>query len=356
MRLPQANIFFFTFAFSVLMGCGSPGVPLPPSLELARALTDLRASRKGEKVYLTWTMPTQTTDRQNLRHGGRVEVCRGIGTALTDCGTPVAQIPFQQSSRPTAGQYTDQLPSGLQVPPTSFFVYAVSILNPYGRSAGLSNQVQVPAAPALPPPTDFRVQLTAQGVELSWNPVTAPEIPGWQFLYRVYRREQGSNKDAIAGEVPLAGEAARSLLDRNFEWEKKYDYRATVVTVNTAANGTEQQVEGDDTASVRVVAHDVFPPATPSGLEAGFSGPGQKPFIDLLWSPNTDPDLAGYNVYRREEGGQPLKLNSDLIKAPAYRDTAVIRGHKYLYSVSAVDVRGNESAPSEEANDTVPNQ
>jgi fibronectin type 3 domain-containing protein len=89
-------------------------------------------------------------------------------------------------------------------------------------------------------------------------------------------------------------------------------------------------------------------------LQAVFSGPGQRPFIDLVWAPDTDADLAGYNVYRRAEGGQPAKINSELVKAPAYRDTEVQRRKRYFYSVSAVDLRGNESERSEEANEEVP--
>ena len=342
---------------ALFTSCGSPGVPLPPSLELARPITDLHAFRKGNQVYLTWTIPTQTTDRQNLRHGGVVDICQAIGTAITRCGTSVAQVPFQRVPRNApakqkAGTYADRVP--LAPSPTSNFVYAVSVLNAYNRSAGLSNQVQVPAAPTLEPPSDFRAQLTVDGVQLSWHAVLVPEIPGLRFVYRVYRREQGTNKDAIAGELPADDPNSTGLIDRSFEWEKAYDYHATVVTMIQAANGTEQQVEGDDTSSVAVVAHDVFPPATPTGLQAVFSGPGQKPFIDLVWTPNIEADLAGYNVYRHEQGGQPIKLNSDLIKSPDFRDATVVPAHQYFYSISAVDVRGNESPHSAEANEAVP--
>jgi hypothetical protein len=359
MRCGQLKFWFCLLVAALLAGCASPGVPLPPSLELARPVNDLRAGRKGDKVHLTWTIPTQTTDHQNLRHGGIAEVCRAIGTAVKTCGTPVARIPFQAGSRKAnanknLGSYTDQLPLAGQVPPTSHFVYALSILNPYGRSAGPSNQVQVPAAPTLQPPSEFRAQLTADGVQLSWSPATAPQIPGLRFVYRIFRREQGSTKDMIAGEVPVSVQEFPTLLDHSFEWEKTYDYRLTVITIVVEPNGGEQQVEGEDTPTVRVVAHDVFPPATPSGLQAVFSGPGQKPFIDLVWTPNAEPDLAGYNVYRREEGGEPTKLNSDLIKSPAFRDNEVAPGHKYVYSVSAVDMRGNESPRSEEATESVP--
>jgi len=362
MRCGKNKLWFCLLLAALPAGCASPGVPLPPSLELARPVNDLRAARKGNKVNLTWTIPAQTTDHQNLRHGGVIEVCRTLGVAMKACGSPVARIPFQTPSRnvnanQNQGSYTDQLAFGEQVSPTADFVYAANVLNPYSRSAGLSNEVQVPAAPTLPPPSEFHAQLTAEGVQLSWAAVTPPQVPGLRFVYRIYRREQGGIKDVIAGEVPVSTQESPSLLDHSFEWEKTYDYRATVVTIIAAPNGTEQQVEGEDTPAARVVAQDVFPPAVPGGLQAVFSGPGQKPFIDLVWTPNSEPDLAGYNVYRRDDsGGEAVKLNSDLIKSPAFRDTDVAPGHKYVYSVSALDVRGNESPHSEEAAESVPSQ
>ena len=63
-----------------------------------------------------------------------------------------------------------------------------------------------------------------------------------------------------------------NFLDQTFEWEKNYEYRATVVTVVAAPGKPEVEVEGDDTPTVAVFAHDIFPPAVPTGLQAVFSG------------------------------------------------------------------------------------
>jgi fibronectin type 3 domain-containing protein len=104
-----------------------------------------------------------------------------------------------------------------------------------------------------------------------------------------------------------------------------------------------------------VFAHDVFPPSVPSGLQAVFAGEGPQKFIDLVWAPDTEIDLAGYNVYRREQGSATAgKINQELVRVPSFRDTNVQPGHEYFYSVSAVDVRGNQSAPSAEASERVP--
>ena len=165
--------------------------------------------------------------------------------------------------------------------------------------------------------------------------------------------KEGTSKDVIAGEVPLGEPASSHFTDSNFVWEKTYLYRVTTVSI-VKRTDREIQVEGDDTAPVRVVAHDIFPPAIPKGLQAAYSGEGQKPFIDLIWAPVTNTDLVGYYVYRSDAGGAPAKLNSEPDQSPSYRDGAVDSGKTYTYSVSSVDVRGNESKPSEAASESVP--
>jgi len=174
------------------------------------------------------------------------------------------------------------------------------------------------------------------------------------YLYRVYRRVDGGQEQVIAGQVPVGNERSLTFTDSNIEWEKTYEYHAGTVTVIASDNKLEAQVEGDDTPEVKIFAHDTFPPAVPSGLQAVSSGPGQKTFVDLVWGPISDIDLDGYNVYRHEEGTVPMKLNAEPLKTPAYRDSTVSSGKTYFYSVSAVDVRGNESAHSEEASEVVP--
>ena len=129
--------------------------------------------------------------------------------------------------------------------------------------------------------------------------------------------------------------------------------KATIPSLPTDVNSMLRPSSGDS-PTVKVFADDIFPPAVPSGLQAVFSGPGQKPFIDLVWAPVTDIDLGGYNVYRAEDGTAPVKLNPEPLKTPAYRDSNVVAGKQYIYSVSSVDVRGNESARSEPATESVP--
>jgi predicted phage tail protein len=92
----------------------------------------------------------------------------------------------------------------------------------------------------------------------------------------------------------------------------------------------------------------------PTGVQAVFSSVGQKPFIDLTWAPNTERDLAGYHVFRKASNGQFEAANTGLLKAPAWRDENVKPGERYFYTVSAVDLRGNQSAQSSVAEESVP--
>ena len=350
-----------------LYGCANPRPPLPPSLELPQAVTDLRATRKGDRVTLTWTVPTQTVDKQNIRHMGTTRICRAAGSEIADCDHPAGEVSASQfpvalpekkkghREKPprVEASYTDTLPREMQsLDPTAVITYAVSVFNTHERTAGLSNLAQVPAVPTVPPPANFDAQVTVDGVVLTWSALLAPpETPGLNHRIRIARRGDEDKGDLVAGEVPLD---ATTFTDRGFEWEKTYHYHATVLTEIAQPGKGETLLEGEDTPVVKVFTHDVFPPAVPAGLEAVATGVGQQPGVDLVWAPNTEPDLAGYNIYRREEGGTAVKINRDLVTTPSFRDVAVLSGRRYFYSVSAVDVRGNESARSGEAEETVP--
>lgn len=347
----------------VFSACASIGPPIPPSLDLPKPPSDLQGLRKGDQVILTWTVPTTTTDRQMIRSLGPTEICRGLVSELTECGMPVGTAAPLQITTPhknnrkqrTPESFTDTLPvEAFSETPSATITYAVEVLNSENRGAGLSNQINLPLIRTLPPPQSFAAHVTSQGVVLNWSGVTPPTIPQVHFVYRVYRRREDQQQTVAVGDLPVGAETKYTLTDSEIEWEKTYGYYADAITIIAEPNKPEAQVEGADTPYINVFANDIFPPSVPSGLQAVFSGPGQKPFIDLIWAPDSDTDLAGYNVYRSMEGTPLAKINADLLKTPSYRDFGIEPGHSYVYSVTAVDVHGNESARSEEASENVP--
>ncbi len=376
------TVFIVVSALCVLLtSCAQTGAPLPPSLELPKQPSDLRAGRKGNSVTLVWSEPRQTTDHESVRSLGPIRICRSSQPDITACQNPVAIVPAppiqpkksrrKEQPKPQAPvTFTDALPQNVLSEDTKAdLTYAVEVLNRNGRGAGPSNRVHVPAIITLPAPRDLAAQLNEDGALLTWTSAGEPAIAGAQFRYRIYRRDVSTDKDesngkkessgteTLAGEVPVGAAGPAQFLDA-IVWEKTYLYRITSVSI-VVRDGKEVQIEGEDSPTIRVVAHDVFPPAVPVGLQAVYSGEGQKPFVDLIWAPVASADLAGYNVYRYnvyrgEENGAATKVNAELVKTPSYRDSAVGSGKTYTYSVSAVDVRGNESARSESASERVP--
>ena len=383
LRMRSLPSLLITSATLLLAGCASVQAPLPPSLELPKPPNDLRSVRKGNRVYLFWSVPTQTIDRETVRQQGPTRICRSLEPLMSTCGTPVGNVPHASPAELKKGaagnlypqaSFVDVLPSDLQQKNANRMItYGVEALNGNARSAGLSNQVHVLLAPTLPPPANFHAAVTADGVEVSWECSPTQARPDLQYLYRIYRRSADNGVEVALADVQCP---ATTYNDRTAEWEKTYEYRITALTSvkldpgsvpcpadrkeegTTESPGCSQtvSVEGDDSPPQKVFSKDIFPPATPTGLQAVFSGPGQPAFIDLLWAPNTEADLAGYSVYRREGSSPLVKINSELVKTPAFRDSNVALGKTYWYSVSAVDQRGNESPGSEEASESVPKE
>src|SRR5438874_3696192 len=74
-------------SLAFLAGCGTPGAPQPPSLHLPEPVRDLRASRKGDKVTLTWTQPSETTDHEAVgKWLGETVICN---LGFTTLGEPL---------------------------------------------------------------------------------------------------------------------------------------------------------------------------------------------------------------------------------------------------------------------------
>jgi len=357
-------------ALAALVACGIPGAPQPPSLELPRTVGDLQAVRKGDKVTLTWTTPHETTDRTRIKHLGVTRICRAVDrVAVAECVERVGALPPEHTPLAGPASFPDALPKPLQETQSSgFATYAVEVESARGRSAGLSNQVTVPLAPTLPPPAMLLGEVTAKGVVISWvvplgeMQALSPPAGRLQYHLRIFRHDKSkpaaapieiSTTDAFV--APRLAQPNLNVLDTSAEWEHAYIYWADIeTTVRNADGKVVGTVEGADSPELDLFVHDVFPPAVPTGLQAVSAATAQQPFIDLSWAPDTESDLAGYNVYRHEEGAAPVKINSEVVKAPTHRDTAVATGRRYSYSVSAVDVRGNESEKSAEAAEKVP--
>src|ERR1035438_2070768 len=121
----------------LLIGCGTPGAPQLPSLQLARPVDDLTASRKGNKVQLDWTLPRKNNDRTLVKNIPQSRICRHDGTALMSGCTIVATVQNPKVAEKHKGEqppaahmkYVDTLPPELgEHSPAGFVRYAVEIM------------------------------------------------------------------------------------------------------------------------------------------------------------------------------------------------------------------------------------
>ncbi len=358
-------------------GCGMPGAPLPPSLDLPDPVTNLSAVRTGPQVALAWTMPTKTTDKVLLKGNIAVRVCRNQ-TADPKCSL-AATLEFAPGA---AATFSDTLSPEFASGSPRVLTYSVELVNRKGRSAGLSNSIETLAGEAPPAVENLTAEMRKDGVLLRWAPPSSESSP---VAVRLVRRLLSAPvKKSDQGPLPEPAEpieqsllvepAAHSdrALDNNIRFGETYDYRAQRVA-RVKVGGSTLELAGPLSAPLRIEAINVFPPSVPKGLAAvataGENGAG--PAIDLSWLPGAEPDLAGYFVYRRDSGAPNDRSSSvgsgsdantiwqrisspQPVVGPGYHDSNVQPGHTYIYSVTAIDQSGHESARSAEASDTVP--
>jgi hypothetical protein len=356
----------------MLVGCGTPAAPQPPSLKLPVPVEDLAASRTGNQVTLHWTTPKKSTDKLLLKGNVDGFVCRKEATAGA-CAAAGGELSFGPGAE---GSFTETLPAELAAGAPRPLSYFVELKNRNGRSAGLSNAALVLAGVAPAPVANLSAELRKTGVVLRWAPlqVSAQE----SSAIRLHRKllipppakpkqdQQGlltSQPEPVEQNLlvdscaPEAGKGSCRTLDSSIRFGQAYEYRAQRVA-RVTVEGKTLELAGELSAPVRVEARDIFPPAVPTGLAAvattGENGAGNA--IDLSWQPVTDADLAGYFVYRREgDGGWQRISPAGPLVPPAFHDSQVQPGHSYRYAVSSINQGGNESARSAETEESVPN-
>jgi hypothetical protein len=363
---PFLIFYFLFFTVFFVAGCGAPGEPLPPSPPIPVAVDDLMARQAGDAVLLTFTMPGKSTLGERLTTLSALEILRG---SLKPDGTLDARSFRVVDTVPgalVAGyikqgklQFLDPIPlEEMQAHPGETVVYRVRMRVTDKKVSPNSNDVLLDLFPVSEKIESLEALVTENGIQLKWQPPgkTSSGGPlGAIQEYHVYRGEvdpqsaEAGSKDLheTSWKSPLlqiAVTGSPDYLDSTFDYGKTYIYLVRTVTLAAGA-----PLESSDSHIALVTPKDTFPPAAPQGIVAAIL-PGDSPgslVVDLSWSINIEPDLAGYRVYRSDqEGLRGDLLTPDLLPTPAYRDTSVAAGKHHWYTVTAVDRAGNESAPS----------
>jgi len=352
------------FSSCALAGCGAPGEPQPPSPPIPAVITDLTAQQQGNGVKLVFTLPTRTINGERLAEPPATEIFRG---ALKADGKPdnkafrlVYTIPGELSQNyGTQGkmQFTDPIAAEtLRANPALQLIYRVRTRASKKKSSADSNAVTVKLYAVADKIPSVTANVTQNAVELRWPAPASASMSGGDKVaeYHIYRGELDASSPAPANSdlsqakwrntpLLLAPTQSNSYNDVLFEFGKTYVYLIRSVSL---ADGNP--VESDDSVPAIVTPRDTFPPAVPQNVVAAvLPGADGGQVVDLSWSINVEPDLAGYRIYRSEKQGERGELlRSELLATPAYRDSALEAGHRYWYSVTAVDRDGNESPAS----------
>lgn len=333
-----------------MAACGVQGSVHPPRLENPAKVSNLSAEQIGQSIEIRFTLPENATDGERLTKPLEIEILRA--TAPQSAGLaklpepsvwihldPAEWAPYAQgkefsyAAHLTEGEYRDG--RGQTV------VVGIRTLTrgyrhrPHESEA--SNLVDVPVYDVSTPVEGLRLAGTEKDVELHFAPPHTALSGGAirDFAgFRVYRSATGK-----PGSFTLLADVTDTeYRDTSFDFGKTYYYN-----VRAAFGKPGQLAMSEPSATAKITPRDTFPPAPPEGLSSIYSAGA----VEVIWTANTETDLAGYNVYRLENG-TPQRLNKELLKTPVYRDATAAANVTLTYDVTAVDLSGNESKPSKQ--------
>lgn len=304
----------------LLAGCGYPGPPLPPALNIPKQISDFRADQTGDWIFVRFTLPVQTTE--NLAVGEL--------QAITLYAGPDDGNFNPEAWGAAAVRY--QIPAGAteySIPVTDWvgrrIILTVRTTGPSGRDSDYSNFSFLNVGAPLAMPSSVSAKNVEDGVALTW----IGNAPRYQVL-----RAIASNPDAEA--EPLAEVERAEFLDNTTVYGARYRYTVLGLDGETRRSLPSEPVE--------ITTVDTFPPTIPTELTA-VAGPAS---IDLSWVSSVGEGLAGYDIFRAAGDGAFERIDQR-IAVPAYTDRTARPGQPYRYKVSAIDTAGNESDPSAEA-------
>ena len=156
----------------------------------------------------------------------------------------------------------------------------------------------------------------------------------------LYMEWQANTDYDLAGYKIFVGTSDGSYTDE-FETVNNY-YTVEGLTEGTLYYVGVAAIDSDNYESV-ISQRSMTPnqnPLAPSGIEIEPVWMGVK----MMWAPNKELDIAGYNVYRSGiDTEEIIKLNDQLITDNTFTDNTIESGVYYEYIIRAVDTDQNES-------------
>ena len=311
------------------VGCGYLGGVLPPLANIPADPTDLAVVQRGANLFVHFKVPELTTEQMPIKGDLQLDLRVGISP------NPWNMESWAANAKQVSPQTLKDDIAQYQVPSLAWtgkeITIAARAIGANGKASNWSNIVTLPVVAPIATPTDFVATPTATGVRLTWR--------GAGQHFRILRRAEGSQE-----YVDLGTSTTDEFTDSAAEFGKKYSYLVQAY----ADLGSHREAQSDLSPEQTLTPEDKFPPATPTNLRATASANS----VELSWDANSEPDLAGYIVYRSVNGGAFEKV-ANVSEIPAYSDKPVEAGKTYRYVVTAIDKSGNESTRSAVAEATL---
>ena len=350
-------------ALALAPTCGKRRPPLPPLERVPQRTEALTGIQRGNQVILIWPALPRNAKEGSVQSIRRVDVYRvaekpTAPLPLTEDqfsarSILIGSVPYDEIRKSgTNLTYTDTLelagePARLR--------YALRYVNSAGQRAAYSNFfLMEPAAKVADPPTVIKTgnEMSETAITITWA-APAKNIDGSTPVnllgYNVYRTNAAQPE---AEPKPLNPEPVTGTQypDKKFKFGEKYVYFVRSVSLGTEG----KQVESLDSNGIELSQLDTYKPAPPESLQAQ-GAPGR---IALFWAANSEPDLAGYIVYRSTDPNLPKEqwtlLTPAVYAKTTFADENVETGKTYYYYVIAIDSAGNKSLPSEVVSEKLP--
>lgn len=303
-----------------------------------------RAQVTETSVTLAWTAPgDDSLSGQASRYDLRWSLTPITSLAQFAQATAVPNPPLPQ----VAGATENATVTGLT--PQTVYWFALRTLDEVGNISGLSNVVSattlVSSDIVRPAPVVLALAgTTTNSATVSWNDVGDDSLTGTATAMEIRWATSPVTEATWAAAtvvfgVPQPGppgtphQVTVSGLDRSRDlW--------------FAARARDDVNHVSALAPALLVPHllDTAPPATPTGLGASVE---TGPSVRVHWTANSEPDLAGYQVYRALAASALFtRLTTAPVVTNEYVDSTPPDTLSVWYAVSAVDATGNESARS----------
>ncbi|MBI2822687.1 MAG: hypothetical protein HYX74_10710 [Acidobacteria bacterium] len=341
--------FLLLWLGAAVTSCAKVAEPVPPNLTPPATIQDLRLEQRENHIILDFSLPSTYAGGQPLELG-TVAIYR-LPLRRTLQPPPVTQEQLEREGQVIARLWPDDLQAIFRAGRYRFedtvafsdphlifqrsFVYALRFFSSRKVASEFSNMAVIaPVAPAAAPEISG-LTATEAGVLLQWQPPARNldgSIPPRVVGYRVFR---GRSEEDLQPLADIEGDLRR-YNDATVLPELTYYYAVQV------RSGEEPPAFGPLSRAAAVSSADLFAPSAPQGL-------GATPLdrrVELVWEPNWEMDLQGYNIYRSGGADGPFeKVNGAVVVVNRWSDLPPDRGAVY-YRVTAVDRKGNESTPS----------